>query len=690
MATLQELEQAFVAADQAGNAEDAAAFAAEIQRMRAAEAQGQQVQTAPQQPASYVNQAMTAGPTGMGSQSAVSPQTPDMAAATAEAPRSYGSGVVEGIQRLVAGGKQLYGAVSDYFTRLDKADRGLKDKYTAQEMLRAAVSEAEAEEAGRFLPAREAAATATQVGSLAVGPEAALPRTTTVVGAMAKNFFSGATGGALTFEPDEDLQAEGIQGSKAGDAVGGGLFGAGLGLLPSLPPAIKNVVGRGLARIGNEGRSAARVARMQSALPNTPVSLAQRTGVPELIYLEHRAYDLDQVNFFANQTDEFIADAANSLKQPLKQGQDLASDAAILKKVLDDDIKAFRRHASNVYEYGVSKAASTAAPDTTIPIDNFRNQIRSVIDEAKSYARVRETPPIKQEYIDHLESLMAPDKKAMTIPELSRTLKELTALQTSDDKIAKALGTRLRNQGLEADLDALQTVPTTDKAIDMLLQTRAEYRRISQAATAMADAAVYKMLDGASEPGEMIQRFSSYSATKQSSIRDFMEKNSPDLLKSLKQGVIDDAVAKSGVIREAADSQKSLDELQKAMFDGDVMRTSGLWNAKELTKIEGIKDGLRVIKNARPNIGTSGTPVAPEDVAINLISRSGPFMARFITRALTSSRASDFFVDPNIYMLMTRMNRSTTGTATNLASRAALMAYLQENYPEEKPQEPQQ
>ncbi len=603
--------------------------------------------------------------------------------------KSYGSGLVEGLRRVVGGGKQLYGAVSDYFTRLDKANRGLKDKYTAQEMLRAATAEAESEEAGHDPVLRGIAAGGSQLGTLAVAPELALPRATTVIGALAKNFFAGAAGGALTFEPDEDLQAEGMQGSKTGDAVAGGVVGAGLGLLPSLPPAIKNVVGRGLARIANEGRTAARVARASGALPNTQFSLAQRTGVPELIYLEHRAYDLDQVNFFADQTDQFIADAAQALGQPLKAGQTLTADATLLKRVLDDDIKAFRRHASNVYQYGVSKAAATAAPDTTIPIDNFRNQIRSVLDDAKSYARVREKPPIKESYVQHLESLLAPDKKAMTVKDLSLTLKELTALQSSDDPIAKALGTRLRNQGLEADLDALQTVPQTDKAIDTLLQTRAEYKRIVNAADSMGEAAVYKFLDGATEPREMVERFASYSPSKQESIREFMAQHSPNMLRSLKQGVISDAVTKAGTIREAADSQQSLDQLQSALFDGDVMRTSGLWNARELQRIEGIKDGLRVIKNARPNLGTPGTPVAPEDVAINLISRSGPFMARFITRALTSARASDFFVDPNIYMLMTRMNRSTTGSATNLASRAALMSYLQENYPADETQESQ-
>lgn len=598
-----------------------------------------------------------------------------------QAPLSLGSGLVEGLQRVVGGGKQLYGAVSDYFTGLDKAGRGAKDKYTAQEMLRAAVAEAEAKDAGRIPEARNLAAGAAQLGTLAVAPEAALPRATTVIGALAKNFTSGAIGGALTFDPE---------GSKADDALGGGATSALIGIVPSLPPAIKNVVGRGLARVNREGRTGARVAAMEKVLPNTKVSLAQRTGVPELNYLEHRTYDLDQVNFFADQTDTFIADAAKALGQPLRPGQTLTADAAVMREAMDSHIKDIRNNASRTYQYGVSKAATMAGPDTTVPITNFRNTIREVIDEAKSYERVRDTPPIKKEYIDYLETLIKPDKTSMTVPELSRTLKELTAIQGSDDRIAKALGTKLRNQGLEADLDALQVVPQTDDAIKTLLQTRAEYRRSINAAQALADATVYKLLDDASEPTAMIRKLESYSPSKQDSVRTFLEQHNPSMLRSLRQEVVNDAVGQAGTIRAGADAQQDLEKFERALFDGDRFKTSGLWGPKDMQKVDAIAEGLRVIKNTRPNVGSSGTPVAPEDVAINLVSRSGPFMARFLTRALTSGNASQFFTDPNIYQMMTRLNRSTTGSATNLAMRAALMAYLQEEYPGDQPQEGQQ
>lgn len=601
--------------------------------------------------------------------------------------RSYGSGLVEGLQQVVAGGKQLYGAVSDYFTGLDKAGRGARDKYTAQEMLRAATADAEAREAGLDPDLRNTAAVASQAGTLAIAPEAALPRATTVIGALGKNFLSGGLGAAFTFEPDTDLEQEGIQGSKKDDILWGGATSAVIGLPFSVKPAVMNEIGRSLARVNREGRTAARVAAMQQVLPNTKVSLAQRTGVPELNYLEHRAYNLDQVNFFADQTDQFIADAANALKQPLRPGQTLAADAAVMKEAMDDHIKSIKQVASQSYNYGISKAATLAGPDTTVPIQNFRNTIREVIDEAKSYARVRETPPIKESYIAHLESLLAPDKPAMTVPELSRTLKELTALQSSDDPIAKALGTKLRNQGLEADLDALQVVPKTDQAITTLLDTRAEYRRAMNAAKALSDATVYKLLGDSTEPATMVANLRSYSPGKQEAVRDFLMKHNPSMLHSLRQEVVDDAVRQSGTIRAGADSQLDLDKFERALFDGDRFQTSGLWTPKEMKRVDAIAQGLRVIKNTRPNVGSAGTPIAPEDLAINLVSRSEPFMARLVARAFTGIKAAEMFTDPNIYKIMTQLNRSTTGSASNLAARAMLMSYLQENYPAEEPQQ---
>jgi hypothetical protein len=579
------------------------------------------------------------------------------------------AGIPEGLQRVKAGVMQAGGAVADFFTRNDKAGRGLKDQVTAEELLRATTADAEARERGLDMQTRDRTATLTQLGTLAIAPEAALPRATTVTGAAVKNFLSGGIGGAATFEPE---------GSKLDDTLGGGALSTTFGLVPSIPPAMKNVVGKGLARVAREGRTARRVANAEQTLPNTTFSLAQRTGVPELSYLEHRAYNLDQVNFFADQTDQFIADAADALAQPIKQGQTLGGDVAIFKKSMDDQIGNIRKNASKSFEYGLSKAATLAGPDTTVNIDNFRNVAREVLPTLKAVKEASEDLPISNAYIANLERMVA-SGKAMTVQELNTALRQLTALQKSTNPEAKAMATRLRNDGIEADLDAVEKMPTQEPAVTTLLETRAEYRRAMQAANLLSEHAAYKLV-GSDNPAEIIANVKGFSREKQAAVREFLANNSPDLLRSLKQGIVADAVQKSGVIREAADAQQDLAKFQDAMFDGDTFRASGLFSPAELKRAEGIADGLRVIQNNRPRLTTAGTPVAPEDVAINLISRSGPFMARFLTRALTGSKASQFFTDPNIYNLMTKMNRSTTGSATNLASRALLINYLQEEY----------
>lgn len=593
--------------------------------------------------------------------------------------KSYGSGVAEGAQRLKAGVLELAGGISDFFTRNDKAGRGAKEQFAAQEMLRHATAQMEAQDKGLDPQIREGTAAATQMGTLAVAPEAALPRATTIMGALAKNFTSGGIGGALTFEPVN--QETGEVGSKMDDALGGGLSSAAIGLPFSLYPAFRNLVGQGLARVAREGRTGARVANAESAAPNTNFSLAQRTGVPELAYLERRAYNLDQVNFFADQTDQFIADATHALGQPIRPNQTLGADAALFRRSMEENIDGIRRGASNAYEYGLSRAATQAGPDTTVPIDNFRNVIREQLPTIKAIKEATEDFPVSNAYIGKLERLSEAGNKSLTVKELNEALRQLTALQKSSNPEAKAIATNLRNAGIERDLDALDQLPTQEPAIRTLLDTRAEYRRAMEAARALSDNAAYKLV-GTDNPVEMVDAIKGFSRDKQETIRDFLAANSPDLLRSLKQGVVETAATRSGVIREAADSQLDLAKFQKELFDGDTFRASGLFTPQEVVRANAIADGLRVIQNNRPNFGTAGTPIAPEDVSINLVSRSGPFLARLLTRALTGTQASRLFTDPNVYRAMTAINNSTTRDARNLAARAMLMTYLQEEYPE--------
>lgn len=604
-------------------------------------------------------------------------------AARMQAAGEVASGVIEGGQRLLAGGKQLFGAVSDFFTRKHLAGRGLEDKFTAQEILRRAMADAESQQKGESQLFREGVAGATQFGTLAIAPEAVGPRATGMISAMVRNFLTGAGGTLLEFDPDQDKS------TKATLAGGTALA---LGIIPSALPALKNQIGKGLDRAAREGLTGARLAsaRQQGLLGR--ISLAQRTGVPELQTLERANYNSAQVRFFADQTDEFVEQATNLLRQPLAQTRTLSADFSAFKDGISEHVKHIRSSASKAYDYGISKAVATAAADTTIPIANLRKIIPGFVEQARANARSLEGFPIKDSFIDEMESLL--DKPALSVKEVALKLRELTAAQSTSNPVAKALVTDLRNSGLEKDLDALDQLHTTDKAIAVLRETRAEYKRSMALAKVYEDNAVYKMLGGSTgeTPEDLVGHLSTMSPRKQGAIRDYLETHSPQLLASMKQAVIDDAISKTGIIREAADSQKSLFNLQHALFDGDRLRTAGIWNSHDLRRFEAIKDGLRVIQNNRPQLGGAGTPIKGEDITTNIVSRSNIFLTRQFTRVFNNSRKlSKFFLDENVYQLMTRMNRSTTGTPANLTARAILLSYMQDEYGrEEQQQQPDQ
>jgi hypothetical protein len=283
----------------------------------------------------------------------------------------------------------------------------------------------------------------------------------------------------------------------------------------------------------------------------------------------------------------------------------------------------------------------------------------------------------------------------VNVNQLADTLVDLTKLQKSEDAQTRALASRMR-QALDTDLDNLEGNATfaADDATKELLQTRAEYRRAQQLIGELSNSAAYKLL-GVDDPQlfdatETLTKLKSFTPEKRASVRSFLEENSPDLLVTLKDAAVRDAAKRANTIREAADSQQDLGQLMDGMFDaknGFDLRTSGLWNADELKRIEGIKDGLRVIANNRPNLGGSGTPIKPEDVAINLVSRHSAFVARQATRILMSAKASQFFTDPRVYERLTKMNRSTTGSPTNMMARAALLELMQDEYnPDEEQQ----
>lgn len=628
----------------------------------------------------------------------------DTAQAQLGAYKTTGSGVAEGAKQLVAGVKQFGSSIQDAYKlfvqgkpirnesfdpKTGKRDTSLlessAEKQTvAAELLRQATDEAEAgQDKSVSLPGRRIVAGATQMGALAAAPELLPGKAVTATGAIARNAAMGAASGSLVFNSDMDNK----------DALVGALAAPVFGVIPSLAPAVKNWLGRGFSRAVSEGRTAARVANAEATLPNTKFSLAQKTGIPELVSLQRSAYNSDMVNDFANQTDNFISDAVTALRQPVKAGQTLDNDFVAARTKADKALTELKRTASSNYERGV--AAAEGMTPGFVQVDGLRDAFGPIEKQSKDVLASGGRTIMPEAFMSSLKKTLFSEKgtaRAMSSNELARAMKGLTALQKSEDPVQRAMASKLR-EGLDADLDHMQETISTggkaDASIKQLLDTRAEYRRAMQAADQLGNSASYKLLgvnDQETGSDTLLSKLKGMTPEKRTSVRTFMEANSPDLLVSMKQAAIDEAQKHAQTIRSAADSQQDLSQMLDSMFDaknGYDLRTSGIWNADELKVMEGIKDGLRVVANGRPLHGGAGTAIQPADIAPNLISRSEIFIARQAARILTGSKLSKFFFDEDLFKMLKTTNRSTTGGPTNMIARAALLDRMQSDYLED-------
>jgi hypothetical protein len=381
------------------------------------------------------------------------------------------------------------------------------------------------------------------------------------------------------------------------------------------------------------------------------------------------------------------------MRQPVKAGRDLDPTFLEAQTRAKDLLTNAKVNSSNAYEAGMSKAAvmtqqggASAAKQVApvnIPTTDYMGQLRTLVQRAQD--PVEGIPP---ELAKQAGAWLSDAQRGFLTPrELAAHLRGLTRTAKEGGEIGAQAG-RLKD-ALERDLDLLEqngTMAANDVA-KQIIDTRAEYRRARSAIDAMQRSAAFKLL-GVDDPAaatsdDLLNRFKGFTPEKQTQVRKFLETESPDLLTAMKQKVVDDAKVAAGSLDAAADSRQSLDQMADNLFDekrGFGLRSSGLWSPEELKRVEEFKDGLRVIRNNRPAVGGAGTPIKPEDIVINLVSRSGEFASRQLARILMSTRGSEVFTDPAVYEAMRKMNRSTTGSAANLAARTALLTALQDNY----------
>lgn len=624
---------------------------------------------------------------------------------SAEDAGNLGESLAEGGRRIVGNVKQGLGAVADFANQLFKG-KSYYDPVTGQyadSSARRAATEQESarrQSAGELSPGQEfLAGTVESAPFMVAGGVGPLARAESVTGAMLKNSSLGALEAGLQFDDGGDWANDML--------IAGGGTAAFTGATAAIPGAA-NMIRRGIRSSLTNPRVQGAVNEARDTLGDFAISLAQRTGMPIVRTLERASYNEPMQEFYAAQTDDIVNRVAKELNQNSLGPGTLESNFDKSRATIQAELTNLYNKRDTAWEQGLAKVAmkggsqEVQTPNLFTAIDKVRRAAQNPLINL-----TRDKLPGR--VINSLTTLQtqAAQGRQPTVGQVAALLQGLTGLQKEADPVKKALANELRT-ALDADLRAARAASPPNvtpnplvgpgqargpgDALQELLDVRQAYAENAQKAMLVKNGATYNMLGANLKKGEipppeqLMDNFYNLKPTQQVKVRSWMARNTPDTLAHMRQAAVDQAVAKSRAMTAATDSEYSLDALERSLFDvdnGSIARNRALFTPTEQRKLDGIRSALRVVKGMRPpSVGAAGTPLKPEDVAINAVSWSGPFVARQITRALTGANGHKFLTDDKVYTKLLTM-ANTRGPSQDVA-RESLVNYLQDAYPEDE------
>jgi hypothetical protein len=194
-------------------------------------------------------------------------------------------------------------------------------------------------------------------------------------------------------------------------------------------------------------------------------------------------------------------------------------------------------------------------------------------------------------------------------------------------------------------LESLDTPTANANAVKALAAMRDGYKFSMAQAQAIDDTVVAAVFGGKKlpkAPGKKLDAVMKNEKEDLVAVREFLEEWNPVLLGELRRAHLE-RVVKGGArpAQPAVDVPTSLPKLANRLADGfgrAGQAGKGLHSAATQASMQKFAKALRVINN-KYFVGITPGGVRVEEVAINLISRSPEFMARFITRALSSGQS---------------------------------------------------
>lgn len=549
---------------------------------------------------------------------------PATQAAVTRATKGAGMSIARAPLNLAEGAGQLVTHAGNAVGLVSDADEKAYDDAVKQ-------SRADFEKAGGNVAFSELVSGAIPVG----GQAKLLTSGTKYVYGLIKAAGLGSVLSASTFADDGDKKSQAVLGAALpalAQAVGG--------LAPTAANGIKNLLDK--AQTGRTAQMLKDARGFFSGSPAVdapaPYTLGQSTGNARVASLENRARGpvLQELN--ATQLDEASARFEELATQAGRMGaKAMTRESFTATKELTD---AAKRSKNAMWQKGMSEFNALAAGSKVgVRLDNLKAEYGAIAAEDANIFSL-EGGVIGGEAKAAFDALskMPPTAK-LKLAVLPTIMKGLgtgsdygkSAIMLGDDAKRAMYRGRLFS-ALEKDLDTAGAAG--DPALTKLTDVRTRYRAASAKLERLEDSnlnALFGSKEALANPRAAVSKFLSLPPEDQEYTLRVLNQRAPAVVAGMQSQRISDALEAASENTAANQSVLNIDKFNANLFGGsDGIKGSRLFDPELKKRLLQGAAHLRVLQNNLPKGGSA--LVWPEEIAINLVSRSPEFVARTATR----------------------------------------------------------
>lgn len=401
---------------------------------------------------------------------------------------------------------------------------------------------------------------------------------------------------------------------------------------------------------------------------DVPLSLGQSTGDPRIISYENRFTDVQTRDFSKTQSNDLL-NAASALRDQLNSaagGSGVAGVGAGTYNAINKVDGAIRLQRASDWENGtanvnnVAEAVRDAQGGTpvTFPITNTVKTVNDVVKDLNNPAAMAD-PTIKAR-LSSLSTLLndAQSKGGKFTPQgLMGILQGLNAGKIYGGGAAggapggaDAALEAIRSKVMDAVYqDAAAAGQNAQPVATAIADMRARYAQQSEALRRLQNDTMTKLFGNAdvmSDPASATDAFLKLDPSAQNYGVQILRERAPQVLYGMQSRLLENAInAATDPTKAAMAGQFDIKAFSDSLYGSGAVR-SGIFTSDTLKQVEDAKGYVASILNNKNSIVRPGTQIWPEDIAINLISRSPEFLARAVTRVMTGLNAERLFVTP--------------------------------------------